>query len=117
MSLLIPPECTAGPPVPLARCIYAMYIRRMTKEYRARVFKSGNSFALRLPRELGLGEGEELVVVPHDGGRFTLWKHGESLAVLMSLYGTMSPNFMKDGRGDIEQEERDWQRSAAKSVA
>lgn len=29
----------------------------MSKEYRAKVFKSGNSLALRLPKELGLAEG------------------------------------------------------------
>ena len=34
----------------------------MTKEYRAKVFKSGNSLALRLPKALGLKEGTEMVV-------------------------------------------------------
>ena len=34
----------------------------MTKEYRARTFKSGNSVALRLPKALGLKEGAEVVL-------------------------------------------------------
>src|SRR3546814_6268357 len=34
----------------------------MTKEYRAKVFKSGNSVALRLPKALGLKAGEEMIV-------------------------------------------------------
>jgi antitoxin VapB len=34
----------------------------MGKEYRAKVFKSGNSVALRLPKELGLKEGSEMVL-------------------------------------------------------
>ena len=34
----------------------------MSKEYRAKVFKSGNSVALRLPKALGLKEGEEMIV-------------------------------------------------------
>ena len=34
----------------------------MTKEYRAKVFKSGNSLALRLPKALGLIEGVEMLV-------------------------------------------------------
>lgn len=34
----------------------------MTKEYRAKVFKSGNSLALRLPKGLGVTEGTEMVV-------------------------------------------------------
>lgn len=34
----------------------------MGKEYRAKVFKSGNSLALRLPKALGLEEGSEMVL-------------------------------------------------------
>lgn len=34
----------------------------MGKEYRAKVFRSGNSLALRLPKALGLEEGSEMVV-------------------------------------------------------
>jgi antitoxin VapB len=34
----------------------------MSKEYRARVFKSGNSLALRLPKDLGLKEGSTMVL-------------------------------------------------------
>jgi antitoxin VapB len=38
----------------------------MTEEYRAKVFKSGNSVALRLPKALGLKEGEELRILRED---------------------------------------------------
>lgn len=34
----------------------------MSEEYRAKVFKSGNSVALRLPKALGLKEGTEVIV-------------------------------------------------------
>ena len=34
----------------------------MGKEYRAKVFKSGNSVALRLPKAMGLKAGDEMVV-------------------------------------------------------
>lgn len=34
----------------------------MSGEYRAKVFKSGNSVALRLPKGLGIKEGTEMVV-------------------------------------------------------
>ena len=89
----------------------------MTKEYRAKVFKSGNSHALRLPRELGIADGEEMIVVAHGDGRFTMWKQTEALDVLMGLYGSMSPGFMRDGRGDIEQADRHWARKADRSAA
>ncbi len=34
----------------------------MSKEYKAKVFKSGNSVALRLPKALGLKDGDEMVL-------------------------------------------------------
>jgi antitoxin VapB len=39
----------------------------MTKEYRARTFKSGNSVALRLPKGLGVSEGREMRVREEQG--------------------------------------------------
>ena len=35
----------------------------MSEEYRGRVFKSGNSVALRLPKGLGIAEGTEVRMV------------------------------------------------------
>ncbi len=40
----------------------------MSEEYRAKVFKSGNSLALRLPKALGLKEGAEMRVREEAGG-------------------------------------------------
>jgi antitoxin VapB len=39
----------------------------MTKEIRAKTFKSGNSVALRLPKALGIKEGTEMVVREEQG--------------------------------------------------
>jgi antitoxin VapB len=80
----------------------------MGEEYRAKIFKSGNSLALRLPKSFGLKEGEDVVVVTHSDGSFSFWPESEGAKVLDSLYGAFSPGFMSEGRGDIEQEERDW---------
>jgi antitoxin VapB len=43
----------------------------MGEEYRAKVFKSGNSLALRLPKALGLKEGAEMRV-REEGGKFVV---------------------------------------------
>ena len=40
----------------------------MGKEYKAKVFKSGNSLALRLPKELGLEEGSIMVLREEQSG-------------------------------------------------
>jgi len=39
----------------------------MSEEYRAKVFKSGNSLALRLPKALGLEEGAEMMLREEQG--------------------------------------------------
>jgi antitoxin VapB len=89
----------------------------MAREWKAKTFKSGNSIALRLPKSFGFSEGEDVVIVPHSNGRFSFWKESDSLDVLMNLYGSMSPGFMKHGRGDIEQEDRAWDKDPLKSAA
>jgi antitoxin VapB len=42
----------------------------MGNEYRSKVFKSGNSVALRLPKALGIAEGTEMRV-REEAGRFS----------------------------------------------
>jgi antitoxin VapB len=39
----------------------------MSEEYRAKVFKSGNSLALRLPKALGFREGADMTVREEHG--------------------------------------------------
>ncbi len=89
----------------------------MAQQWRTKTFKSGNSVALRLPKSTGFVEGDEVVIVPHKSGRFSIWKEANRHDVLMSLYGSVSPGFMKHGRGDIEQEDRAWDRHDVQSAA
>jgi antitoxin VapB len=89
----------------------------MGREWKAKTFKSGNSVALRLPKALGLSEGDEVIIVPHSDGSYSFWKESDQLKVLMSLYGSMSPGFMKHGRGDIEQDDRAWDEGQVSSAA
>ncbi|TPG12327.1 antitoxin [Sphingomonas oligophenolica] len=89
----------------------------MSKEYRAKVFKSGNSLALRLPKALGLREADDVVVVSHADSGFSFWRETDAAAVLDGLYGAFSPGFMAGGRDDIEQEERDWGKSSRGQAA
>ena len=42
----------------------------MINEYKAKVFKSGNSVALRLPKALGIAEGTEMTV-REEAGKFS----------------------------------------------
>lgn len=89
----------------------------MGKEYTAKTFKSGNSVAMRLPKALGIEEGDEVVIVPHADGSLSVWKQSDSKKIFLSLYGSMSPGFMSEGRGDIEQEDYDWDRPSDRPAA
>ena len=58
-------------------------------EYRAKVFKSGNSVALRLPKALGLRDGDEMVL-REERGRFEFQPAADAEARidLTGIYGS-----------------------------
>lgn len=74
-----------------------------------RAFKSGNSIAVRIPRELGVikatGEvdiqrvGDTLVIRPMDTG---------TLAHVLDKFCAFPPGFMAEGREGSEERERNW---------
>jgi antitoxin VapB len=83
----------------------------MGEEYRARIFKSGNSVALRLPKALGLKEGTE-VIVREERGEFT-FKPAEEAPRFIDLTGIAGsiPDFRPFGpeEREIEERELDWE--------
>jgi len=89
----------------------------MAREWRTRTFKSGNSVAVRIPKAAGFAAGDDVVIVAHQSGRFTIWREEDAGKVLDSLYGSMSRNYMKNGRGDIDQAERAWDQASVPSAA
>ena len=70
----------------------------MGKEYTAKSFKSGNSVAIRLPKELGIEAGQEFVLVPHGDRRITAIPADRRKEHFLKLAGTMSKGWMQDGR-------------------
>ena len=62
----------------------------------AKVFKSGNSQAVRIPKEFHL-EGEE-VEIRRKGGSLILRSKKQSWAALIDSLGKFTDDFMEDGR-------------------
>jgi antitoxin VapB len=62
----------------------------------AKVFKSGNSQAVRIPKEFHL-EGEE-VEIRRQGGSLILRPRKESWAALIDSLEKFTDDFMEDGR-------------------
>ncbi len=82
----------------------------MGKEYRAKVFRSGNSVALRLPKALGLNDGDEMVL-REDGGKFAFepapTEHRK--IDLTGIYGAIPGlNLLTDEDRIMEPRDLDW---------
>lgn len=74
-----------------------------------RVFKSGNSLALRIPKELAIFQASEEVEIAHVGNTLVVQPaRRESLADLAEVLAGFPPGFMAEGRDTQEQEERLW---------
>lgn len=74
-----------------------------------RIFKSGNSLAVRIPKEMAFDEGVQEVEIERKGNG--LWirpVQAQTLAGLGDIFSAFSPDFMAEGRDQHEQKERDW---------
>jgi antitoxin VapB len=74
-----------------------------------RVFKSGNSLAVRIPKELAFLEPAQNVQIERVGNTLVLRPaEPETLADLADIFAAFSADFMSQGREPHEQKERDW---------
>ena len=71
-----------------------------------RVFKSGNSQAVRIPREFQLDVSE--VEISRVGDALIIRPKQKTLAKAFHLVTEMSDDFMMDGRDDRAPQERDF---------
>ena len=70
----------------------------------AKVFKSGNSQAVRIPKEFYL-EGEEVEIL-RQGGSLLLRPRKESWAALVNSLKMFSDDFMEEGRRQPSMQDR-----------
>lgn len=74
-----------------------------------RVFKSGNSLAVRIPKELAFLDPAAEVQIERVGNTLVLRPvEHETLADLPAIFASFSPDFMAGGREFHEQKEREW---------
>ena len=75
----------------------------------SRVFKSGNSQAVRIPRELAYDDVGQEVEIERRGDTLLIRPiYRKKLAGIAEVFAMFSPDFMADGREFHEQDERDW---------
>jgi antitoxin VapB len=76
---------------------------------RTRVFKSGNSLAMRIPKELGFVDEAQDVEVERVGNTLVVRPVvTNTLSDLGEIFASFSPSFMAEGREFHEEHERDW---------
>ena len=71
---------------------------------KTKVFRSGNSRAVRIPRSLGLPLGE--VEIFERGDEVVIRKTGETLAAVPQLLASLPRDFLKGGRRDPRPQRR-----------
>lgn len=71
-----------------------------------RVFKNGNSQAVRIPADLAYERTDIELVIERDGDEIRIRPARQSLSGVLSKFVRFSPEFMAEGRGDHEQDER-----------
>jgi antitoxin VapB len=75
----------------------------MGKDYKAKVFKSGNSLALRLPKALGLEDGAEMVLREMPMGYAFEPAHAPRRKIDISGFAGKLPGFTPAPREDFEE--------------
>ena len=88
----------------------------MGKEYRAKIFKSGNSLALRLPKALGLEEGAIMVLREEQQGYHIEPEAAPRKQIDISGFAGKLPGFKPAPREDFEDHPSAIARRKAKSA-
>jgi antitoxin VapB len=72
-----------------------------------RLFRNGNSQAVRIPAELAYERSDIEVEIERVGDEIRIRPARRSLAGVLEKFAKFSPDFMAGGRGEHEQAERD----------
>jgi antitoxin VapB len=72
-----------------------------------RLFKNGNSQAVRIPAELAFPSNDMELVIERVGDEFRIRPAQRRMVNVMQALASFSPDFMASGRGDQEQAERE----------
>lgn len=75
--------------------------------HKTRVFKNGNSQAIRIPADLAYESTDIEMEIERLGDELRIRPARRSLAGVLERFARFSPDFMAEGRGEQGQSERD----------
>jgi len=72
-----------------------------------RIFKSGNSQAVRIPSEIAYNRNDIELEIERIGDEIRIRPAAKKLTGVMAKFGKFSSDFMQEGRAENEEAERD----------
>jgi antitoxin VapB len=72
-----------------------------------KIFKNGNSQAVRIPADLAFDRNDMEVEIERVGDELRIRPVAQRLDRVLEKFGAFSTDFMVDGRGDNQETERD----------
>lgn len=78
-----------------------------TKMHPTKIFRNGNSQAVRIPAELAYERTDVEMLIERVGDELRIRPARQSLAGLMERFASFSPEFMAEGRAEHVQHDRD----------
>jgi len=75
--------------------------------HKTKVFRNGNSQAVRIPAALAYDDMNTVMQIERVGEEIRIRPCRRSLANVMKCFARFSPDFMAEGRGEHDQHERD----------
>ncbi|MEQ1601755.1 MAG: AbrB/MazE/SpoVT family DNA-binding domain-containing protein [Methylophilaceae bacterium] len=72
-----------------------------------RVFKNGNSQAVRIPADMAYDRTDMDLEIEREGDEIRIRPARRSLSGVLTKFASFSPDFMAEGRGEQEQPERE----------
>jgi antitoxin VapB len=72
-----------------------------------KLFRNGNSQAVRIPSELAYGSWDLELEIERHGEELRIRPAARRIGDVLSVLKQFSPDFMAEGRGDQEQAERE----------
>lgn len=84
-----------------------MYTQGALGMQTTKIFKNGNSQAVRIPAGLAFDNTDMELEIERIGDEIRIRPARQSLENVMDIFANFSPDFMSEGRGDQEQADRD----------
>ena len=87
--------------------VHPAYIRREIDMHTTRVFRNGNSQAVRIPADLAYERSDIELEIERVGDEIRIRPMRRPLTQVLEKFAKFGPDFMTEGRGDHEQAERE----------